>query len=235
MRVSALIRRVATLAAVALAAGACSDTPSAPAPQAAARQAVQQGQAPAFYTNALQSRSQDHGKPLKFQTNDNSGETDITVDPQASRTYAFGDNWVYFPAHAICDPATSGYGPAYWDAPCTPLNRPFTIHVKWSPEGGHSFVEFSPDLRFAPSNNRFQWVILSLRDQQDLRGSDYNILYNPTGDEDGLWVNEAAADPTLRPHIDYAQKTVYRRVKHFSGYMLSAGFTALDGGFSDAY
>src|SRR3712207_5128855 len=28
------------------------------------------------------------------------------------------------PAYSVCNPATSGYGPAYWDRPCAPATTP---------------------------------------------------------------------------------------------------------------
>jgi hypothetical protein len=156
----------------------------------------------------------------------------FTIDPNVSRTYAFGDNWIYFPARSICDPATSGYGVTFWDTPCTALSQPITVTVKWSSKGGYSYATFSPELRFVPADSRsvFRWVILSLHTQRKLHELDgYSILYN-TGD---TCIDESLADPTLRAWLDPLHNSVYRRVKHFSGYMLAAAFSDL-GGMGDA-
>src|SRR5690242_17547657 len=125
MHVSMPILRRSTLVVLLAAAAACSDRLSAPPP--AAR--------PAFDIQALQpldSRADGGPKdPALGEKIDSSTKT-LIIDPNASRTYAFGEDWIYFPAHAICDPATSGYGLSYWEQPCTPLDKPIKITVHWS-------------------------------------------------------------------------------------------------------
>lgn len=225
MLVSTLVRRSSALLAVLVAATACSDAPMAPRATP---------ERPAFDVQALQptdARGGARGGPELAQGDSNT--VVLTIDPNASRTYAFGQNWIYFPAHAICDPATSGYGPGYWDSPCTPLNQPMQVTVHWSSRGGYAFAHFSPEIRFAPASARDtrNWVILSLHSQKKLHDLQaYNILYNVGEDS---WVDESTADPTLRAWLDPLHNSVSRRVKHFSGYMVAAGYTSL-GGVGDA-
>jgi hypothetical protein len=192
---------------------------------------------PAFDIQALQPDLSRGGKGGKTALA--GGDTDnvltFTVDPNASRTYAFGDNWVYFPARSICDPSSSGYGIGMWDTPCTALRQPVNVTVHWSNKGGHAYARFSPDLRFVPADTRTvsRWVILSLHDHKRIRElSNYNILYDAGGSL-GL-IDESLTDKTLRAWIDPLHNSVVRRVKHFSGYMVAAGATYDLGGMGDA-
>src|SRR3954468_19655240 len=113
MHVSTLVRRCSALLVVLVAASACSDAPMAP--RATER--------PAFDIQALQpqaSRGSSQNEDASTQSGDEDNVTRITIDPNVSRTYSFGDNWIYFPARSVCDPVTSGYGPGTWELPCAP-------------------------------------------------------------------------------------------------------------------
>ena len=221
MHVSTLVRRYSALLVVLAAASACSDAPMAPSAT----------ERPAFDIDALQPESFRGGKVGKTALAP--GDTDnvlvFSVDPNVSKTYAFGENWVYFPARSICDPATSDYGIGTWDTPCTALRQAIDVTVHWSNKGGHAYARFSPDLRFVPADARSvsRWVILSLHDHKRIHElSNYNILYDAGGALG--WIDESLTDKTLRAWIDPLHNSVVRRVKHFSGYMVAAG--ALDSG-----
>ena len=226
MHVSMLVRRSVALLAVIVAAGACSDA-----------NAPRQAERPAFDVQALQpemSRSGGPRGPGERTSEGDSNTATLTIDPNVSRSYAFGQSWIYFPAHSICDPATSGYGPGLWDTPCTPVSQPVTITVQWNRRGGYAFAHFSPELRFVPADARtpYRWVVLSLHTNRQLHAVDaYTILYDAGA---GNWVDESITDPTLRAWLDPLHNAVYRRVKHFSGYMLSAGMDTGLGGVGDA-
>jgi hypothetical protein len=228
MHVSMQVRRNIALLVLLAAASACSDATNAPRP----------AERPAFDIQSLQpaaSRGQGYGTSgsgdaASLATDDNS--ITLRIDPNVSRTYAFGGNWIYFPARSICDPATSGYGPTLWDSPCTPLTQPIDVTVKYSSKGGYSFATFSPELRFVPADARsvYRWVILSLHTQRKLHALDnYSILYC----WNDSWIDESLNDSTLRAWLDPLNNSVVRRVKHFSGYMLAAAYSGL-GGFGDA-
>ncbi|MFL5613482.1 MAG: hypothetical protein ACJ796_07480 [Gemmatimonadaceae bacterium] len=218
MHVSMLVRRCSALLVVLVAASACSDAPMAP--RATER--------PAFDIQALQpldSRGSSQSGSLSGQASDDNVAT-LTIDPNVSRTYAFGQNWIYFPARSICDPNTSGYGPGTWDLPCAPITRPLTVTVHWSAKGGYSYAKFTPELRFVPADERsvFRWVVLSLHSNRRLHELNaYNILYCSADEKS---VDESLADPTLKAWLDPLHNSVVRRVKHFSGYMVAAGFSA---------
>src|SRR5205085_6264953 len=77
---------------------------------------------------------------------------------QSGGTFQLGPHAIYFPAGVICDPVTSGYGIGTWDAPCATLSRPVHIHAEVRKLNGAAFVDFSPELRFQPSQNPSKWV-----------------------------------------------------------------------------
>ena len=222
MHVSTMVRRTTALLTVLTAAAACSDAPTAP--QAAPRRAD-------FYENATQLSA---NRSAGDQRYGDDGEERITIDPRVSRVYWFGQNWIYFPAHSICDPATAGYAPTLWDAACQPLTKPITITARWKHKGGHGYVDFEPSLRFVPASahDTGRWVILSMYDRKMLKdAASYRILYH-AGDD--LWIDESLTDPTLCAWLDRQHSMVYRRIKHFSGYMITAAFADFDGRLSDA-
>jgi hypothetical protein len=226
MHVSTPVRRSLALLLVLAATSACSDATSAPRP----------AERPAFDIQALQpeaSRSDNENSKSDVNNDIKAGNATLTIDPSVARTYAFGDNWIYFPAHSICDPATSGYGEMLWDAPCAALTKPITVTIEWSSKGGYAFARFTPELRFVPADSRTvsRWVVLSLHARRRLRDvTGYSVLYNSSAK---LWIDESLADPTLCAWIDPLRNSVVRRVKHFSGYMVAAGMVDL-GGLSDA-
>ena len=228
MHVSTLVRRCSALLVALAAATACSDAPVAPsAPER-----------PAFDIDALQPESVRgaQGNKTALAGGDMDNVLTLKVDPNVSRTYAFGDNWVYFPARSICDPATSSYGVGTWDMPCTALRQAISVTVHWSNKGGHAYARFSPELRFVPAEawNVSRWVILSLHDHKRIREvGDYKILSDAGGSIG--WIDESLTDQTLRAWIDPLHNSVVRRVKHFSGYMVAAGaFDSGMGGMGDA-
>src|SRR3712207_3165384 len=93
-----------------------------------------------------------------------SGTRSFVVWPGLPMAQRFGDHVLYIPANSICDPATSGYGAALWDAPCAPLQQPIEITATWSTVNDNPVISFSPDLRFVPSTDESRWVTLSLKD-----------------------------------------------------------------------
>ena len=147
----------------------------------------------------------------------------FTVDPTKNETFVYmGEHKLVFPAYSICDPATSGYGPEVWDAPCAPLTTPITINADTMTVNGHPYLRFSPDLRFVPSLDPKQWVMLYLKDpsaSDPLVGPTLTILWEAP---DGSLIDETLTDPTLLTQVQGSSSIVYRRVKHFSGFLVVA-------------
>lgn len=151
---------------------------------------------------------------------------DFTVTPSGGM-FALGNNAVYFPANSICDPATSSYGPDQWDAPCTPLDHDIDFHaeVRRDTVSGQTWVDFTPAVRFVPTDDPNQTVWMLMKAGVDVTDANYVGLamqWMPTGSPD-LAVDEASTDSSLKTYVDIERDVVFRRVKHFSGYIV---FTA---------
>jgi hypothetical protein len=216
MRVSTLVRWCTAVTVVILAA-ACSDTTTAPSTPAARPRLSFGSYEQWLLDNGGVSRD---GRGRKNKT-DSGWTQDFTFDPTQPYTLKAGDHTVYFPANSICDPATSGYGEALWDAPCTPLQGSITIHASWSNKLGHAFVDFQPSLRFVPTDDPSQYVTISMKDAWPLDPAAHNPIFwlRPS---DSLFVDEGLKDPSETAVQDLAGNRVSRRLKHFSGYLLGA-------------
>ncbi len=148
--------------------------------------------------------------------------TEFTVGPNGG-VFFVGNHAVVFPANSICDPS-SGYGPDSWDAPCTTISAPLRISARLSNSKGASAVDFSPDLRFAPSASPSRWVWIFMSSPAAHGASDlsrFNIMFAES--LGATPQNDAAEDPTLRTYVNRAAGVSFRRIKHFSGYMVNAG------------
>ena len=196
------IRRAAPLAVMALGLGACADSVTSPREEAP--------------------RTPDQAIIINMIAPD-STSADFTVTPTGG-TFRMGKHAIWFPSGAICDPAVSSYGPGTWDQPCQPLNRSIDIHAEVRRIDGKEWVDFTPALRFKPSGNYEKWVWIYMRADGALlaNSSDYNILYTPGFGQAGI--DESLEDATLRTYVSGGY--VYRRIKHFSGYMVASGRTA---------
>jgi hypothetical protein len=163
------------------------------------------------------------GRPLLSLNGAGPSETsaEFNISPRGG-VYQVGNHAVVFPAKSICDPATSSYGIGTWDDACVPLTRSIRITAQVRVIDGKSWVDFSPSLRFVPSNNPARWVWMYMytpgaTNSFGLRR--YNILYAPV--IGGPTYDESLDDPTLRTYVGYG--VALRRIKHFSGYTSSTG------------
>jgi len=153
-----------------------------------------------------------------------SAAADFVVGPRGGAFYT-GNHAVVFPAQSICDPATSGYGPAVWDAPCTTLQTPLRVHAEVRRKDGRTWIDFTPSLRFAPSNNpaRWVWMMMYTPEARGATGdlSRFNVLW--AQQIGGATVDETPLDASMRTYVDTWMGTSMRRIKHFSGYVASSG------------
>jgi hypothetical protein len=153
-----------------------------------------------------------------------STSADIDVTPTGGK-FTLGKHGIYFPAGSICDPATSTYGVSEWDQPCTPATEPVHIHAELSVVDGHESIDFTPALRFVPTDDptRFVWLYMRSDSTNVADPSHFNLAYAPfLGSEP---VDESHADSTMRTYVWPQGGIVFRRVKHFSGYQVIVGFT----------
>jgi hypothetical protein len=152
----------------------------------------------------------------------------ITIEPWHTTYYYLGQgNSITFPAHSLCMLGSS-YGPTEWDKPCMPAWSSLTVNAKaWLDGSGHARVDFDKHIRFVPSSNPYQWVVLTFADLQASLDPFFNILYCP---DTGACYDESKLDPSLATVRDPVTGKVTRRIKHFSGYNVAAGDDVLDGG-----
>ena len=146
----------------------------------------------------------------------------ISINPKKLTVYNLGGgNELVFPANSLCDPS-SLYGPAYWDQPCAIAKKTLNISVKvWLNSSGNPQVDFTPSVRFVPTDNPAYWVILTFADAAAAANPMYNIDYcaSPTSP----CYDESTIDPSLATYHDPVTGKLTRRVKHFSGYNVAAG------------
>jgi hypothetical protein len=148
---------------------------------------------------------------------------EFTVTPSGGY-FQMGKHGIVFPRNAICDPATSSYGREFWDDDCRVLREPIRIYAELRQQDGREWVDFKPELRFRPSDRRENWVWIYMQTDAAWRpGTSLDILWSPAIGVAGI--DESLEDATLRTFVvaGYA----YRRIKHFSGYNVTSGFTSI--------
>ena len=146
---------------------------------------------------------------------------EFTVD-QGGGYFRMGKHGIVFPRNAICDPARSEYGAHAWDNDCPVLREPIRIRAELRTQDGREWVDFTPELRFRPSRNPSDWVWIYMLVGSAQFNESLSILWSPAIGIPGI--DESLDDPTLRTYVTggYA----YRRIKHFSGYNVTAGRAA---------
>jgi hypothetical protein len=148
----------------------------------------------------------------------------FAIDPSRTITYYLGaGNTITFPAHSLCDPKTSTYGTGQWDKPCNLATQALTVNTKaWLDRNWLLHVDFDKQIRFVPTSNPAGWVMLSLTDYGSVINPLAQIKYCHSSNGTGC-INEALTDPTLATIKDPLTGRLTRRVKHFSGYSITAG------------
>lgn len=154
---------------------------------------------------------------------------DLVVTPWGG-WFPIGPHGVWFPANSICDPALTSYGPTEWDEPCTTITSPIAIHAEIMEQGGLPYIVFTPDLRFAPATRKAngsvdpkRFVNLYMYVGRSAASETGTLEIKWIADHASTPLSEAAADPSLQTRRMERGKVVYRRVKHFSGYLVAAG------------
>lgn len=141
----------------------------------------------------------------------------VTFNPAYSQSFGIGGNRLDIPANAVCALATSGYGSSYWNQSCTPETQSITLTVKVSGAlTNHPLVDFQPAMRFNPTKQVMLYMYVPGATQQDARN--WVMTYCGTGSS--LCVDESKTDPDLTSYVDRSANVVFRRVKHFSGYLV---------------
>jgi hypothetical protein len=135
-----------------------------------------------------------------------------------------------FSPGAVCDPDLSTYGEGTWDSSCVPLKRSVKVTATVRQNTGGVAVDFSPSLRFVPGSqvsmytDMFANTITANRDYYNANPSALRALalyYAPY--LGATAVADYLSDASLVTHISLSSGRVWRRIKHFSGYMAGSG------------
>jgi hypothetical protein len=150
------------------------------------------------------------------------GTYTFDVDPNVNQSLTLGASHLDIPAYAVCDLDESTYGPGHWDEDCKPQGRRFKLTaVVRNAATDHPSVDFQPALRFSPNKNVNLYLFVT--DDATLDASRVVKYCNATG-----CVDESIADPSLASSVDLENRVVFRRIKHFSGYLVST-FAEVEG------
>lgn len=210
------------LASALLGAAACSDVTSVPSAPVGPRAALSNG---------------DLSSKVLSQTR--VGDTTVTVfqvgtaGTDAKNFSLGGGSQIVFPyqAGSICTLATSGYGPGTWDQPCAPSATPVKVTARtWFDAKGLPHSDFQPAMRFVPG--LAQSVTLYLHTLNGAPSPDGTAVYCTDA---GTCVDESLTDRSLVTTIDPTNGFWIRKIKHFSGYNITYGFTGdPSGGYARA-
>ena len=141
----------------------------------------------------------------------------VTFDPNRDQQFYLGPNHLSLPANSVCNLQTSGYGAAYWDAPCTPQAAVMTLTVVIkNAASSNPSIQFFPAMRFNPTKVVQLFMYAPNVSKSDAKN--WTMLYCP---DLGACFDESAKDQSLSTSIDYDHNVLFRRVKHFSGYTVA--------------
>lgn len=153
----------------------------------------------------------------------------VTFNPATDHVFSLGPNRIELPANSVCAIGTSGYGPSFWDQPCTPERKPVNLVV--TVKGASSSnpqVDFLPAMRFNPETKVNLYFYVPRVTRADAKN--WIILYCSNSlvtssgrGSSGSCTNEAQSDLSLRTYIDYSTSVLFRRLKHFSVYRVDDG------------
>ena len=144
------------------------------------------------------------------------GSYTFAIDPSQAQSLSLGASHLDIPANAVCDLVGSSYGAGHWDESCSAQTDTFTITaVVRNAATDHPSVDFEPALRFSPSANVN--LYLHVTNDATLDASRVVKYCSATG-----CVNESIADPSLVSSVDVVNRVAFRRIKHFSGYMVAS-------------
>jgi hypothetical protein len=140
----------------------------------------------------------------------------INFDPTQDQVFTFGGHTLVMPANSVCSLKGMRYGVSYWDTPCTTETRTVKLQVKViDPQGPNPAIDFLPAMRFSPDKNvQLTMAAPSLSDET----KPWAMWYC---NDAGNCVEEAGRDASLSTDVDFTTKTLTRRVKHFSGYVVA--------------
>ena len=143
------------------------------------------------------------------------GVYSITVDPTKDQSFPLGPNRLDLPANSICDLETSGYGVTMWDRSCTPERSRVTITVVVrNAKTDKPRLDFFPAMRFNPTKDVELYMYVPKVNKHDAK--EWVMFYCP---DKGKCYDESHYDKSLVTLVDKKASMLFRRIKHFSGYL----------------
>jgi hypothetical protein len=156
------------------------------------------------------------------------GSYQFEIDPSRDERLQLGASRLEIPANAVCDIDESTYGPEFWNDECALQTEPFTVTaVVRNAATDHPSVDFEPALRFSPSKQ--VELYLYVTDQATLDAARVVKYCNADG-----CVDESINDSSVASKVDLENRVVFRRIKHFSGFIILRSDDGL-GGFDSLY
>ena len=139
----------------------------------------------------------------------------LSFDPSESQSFNMGLNHLDLPANSVCDLATSSYGHGRWNDACTPETDSVTITVTITGASSDTpRIDFQPAMRFNPSKN----VQLFMYAPNPTLSDSWKLGYC---NDRNVCVDESKTDNELQSYVDHDASVVFRRIKHFSGYLVA--------------
>jgi hypothetical protein len=143
------------------------------------------------------------------------GTYTFEIDPSQDQSLSLGASHLDIPANAVCDLASSSYGAGHWDEDCSAQTETFEVTaVVRNAASDHPSVDFQPALRFSPDKRVNLYLYVT--DQATIDASRVVKYCNANG-----CVDESIADASLASGVDLENRVVFRRIKHFSGYVVA--------------
>lgn len=142
------------------------------------------------------------------------GSYSFVIDPSQAQSLSLGASHLDIPANAVCDLASSSYGLGHWEDSCDAQTDTFTVTaVVRNAASDHPSVDFEPALRFSPDKQ--VGLYLFVTNDATLDASRVVKYCNADG-----CIDESTNDSSLVSNVDLENRVVFRRIKHFSGYVV---------------
>jgi hypothetical protein len=142
------------------------------------------------------------------------GSYQFEIDPSKDERLQLGASRLEIPANAVCDLDESTYGADFWNDECALQTEPFTVTaVVRNAATDHPSVDFEPALRFNPDKQ--VELYLYVTDQATLDAARVVKYCNADG-----CVDESINDSSVSSKVDLENRVVFRRIKHFSGFII---------------
>lgn len=152
----------------------------------------------------------------------------FTFDPSKDQSFDLGPNHLDIPRNAVCDIENTEYGAAYWNKPCTAERGTVTITATIShAKSNHPRIDFEPAMRFNPRADVVLYIYAKRASKKD---AEMLVMQYCSGDQ-GTCVDESLTDRDLVTSVDRRHNVVFRRIKHFSGYVVAERAGSLDDSF----